>query len=209
MPNRGFDLWAGTLGLLLAVGLSAGCADLSYDRIELNAGPQNWDRALPDLNKRQSDEGIAWGQDRGPRMDAILVQYGPDRRVYGKWQASFVNRRTWLSHEQGYRLRGEFDPAIAEVDQAGPFDVLRLLFSELVVETEDPVVRGAHSLIGIGVRRIFEQFPSEANPPELPAAWERDWSERIGATGLVTITRRPTGRYHISYVTGDVAEFER
>lgn len=208
MPKRGFNLWSGVLVVMLAGGLSAGCADLSYDRIALNAGPQNWDRALPELNKRQSDEGIAWGEHRGPRKDAILVQYGPDRRVYGKWQASLVDRKTLFGTEQGYRLRGEFDPAIAEVDQAGPFDVLRLLFSELAVETADPVVRGAHSLIGVGVRRIFEQFPSVANPPELPADWEGEWSAQVGAQGLVTITREPAGRYRISYLTGDASELK-
>jgi hypothetical protein len=152
-------------GVLLP--LMGGCIDWSYRHVALGHGPADYARVLPEHDTRRTPQGTCYlGTTREGRTDAIVLQWGDDRRVFGKWQATHVTR-AGLAREPGYRLRGSFDPVRAGMDQAGPLDVLRATLADLGDAHEDALVRDAHAWVAIGVARLLEDGEIELDDDEL------------------------------------------
>lgn len=157
--------------LLAGLGLlQTGCLNWSYGRIELGAGPADYDRVLPMEDTRQTPLGFCYvGTNRAGRVDAFVVQVGVDRRVVAKWQATY-DPGDWFDRMPSYRLRGMYDPSKTGLDQASLQDVVRMVLSQLGEIDVDQLQREAHGWIAAGLVRIGESFdgfaPADPLTPE-------------------------------------------
>jgi hypothetical protein len=175
----------------------AGCIDWSYDRLRIGAGPADYARLLPDAGARRTAGGLTYfGQSAG-RTDVIVVQLGEDRRVFGKWQATWVARlgRT------GFRLRGAFAPQRAGLEQAGPTDVLRYMLLELATPQDDPLATTACGRMTAALLeycRHWGKFDPPAGVTTQPAAG----TPEVPAGGHAGFSAAPDGTYHFDYTHG-------
>lgn len=180
----------------------AGCMDMTYDRIELGQGSREYDRALPAEHSRRTSVGlVAMKEDLGPRTDAVLINIATDRRVAGKWQVTYVEKMVWFEQRTGLRLRGEYDPRLAGITQAGPLDAVRTVYADLMRPTDDPFASEAHGWIAAGLVRMAERWPGFAIGAD-PTGAAADALGQIPAGGKIDIKVDEEGVFHFHYQVG-------
>ena len=190
--------------LMLAVcaALQAGCAGWSYDRIRLGAEHREYERAFPEAGVRRTETTLCYlAQDRLGRTDAVVVLLTRDRRVCGKLHATHFERNYGFKVERGYALRGEVDPALAELSAAGPIDALRAIGDELTSTEGDTAARQTRAWVAAGLVRMVQHWPHVGD--EGPAFTRlTDTLERVAGGGVTRITVNARGVYELEYTVG-------
>lgn len=194
--------------LLVALGLAAllqtGCADWSYDRVQLRQQVREYERLFPEGQSQRTDSTLCFFETGNlGRTDAIVLLLTRDRRVAGKLQATYVEHNYGFRVDTGYVLRGELDPALSELSATGPVDTLRAVADELTGGEADQFVRDAHGWVAAGLVRLVQRWPHAGDEgpafPRLTAMLER-----VPADGTARITVDPRGVYLLEYTRGAV-----
>jgi hypothetical protein len=187
--------WGALAGLLL---LASGCAEYSYNRLQLGQEPKAYDRALPAEQSRRSPTGICCYAAERDRTDAIVVLLTPDRRVAGKLYAAYRENRWGFPPTPTYVLKGELDPRLIRLAEAGPVDTLRTVADELTTPGLDAFTRDAQAWIAAGMVRLLQQWPHVGD--EGPAVTRlAGMLERVPAGGTTQLTVGADGRYQLEY----------
>ncbi len=186
--RRSQALLCGVAICLLGAG-SLGCHDLSYRAAPLGAGPNDYDRIFPLEHLRLTDIGRCYlSPERNGRIDALVLQLGEDRRVVGRWQATFIDRTGRWNAESGFRLRGEVFPERLGMGGARPFDTLKSVVLDLVDSANDPLSLAAHARIAAGLERVAQHF--NAGPLLAPADEDvQAFLDEIDPRGAATLIR--------------------
>lgn len=156
--------------LLVGFGLSSGCIDQSYSRLQLGMGPGDYDRLLPNQFTRRTDLGLAYFQQQSvTRDDAIAVLVAQDRRVAAKVQTTtwYAQQAGWQGmlptrtrgEVTGYELRGELDPKLAEVTASGPLDTLKLMIVDLAAYRGERSAMDSYRRVAAGLVRLVQRWP--------------------------------------------------
>jgi hypothetical protein len=189
---------AGTFAWLLGPFLAslAGCSDWSYRQIQLGQSRQEYERVLADA--RQTTLGLCRAAtDRGADT-ALLVLLTEDRRVAGKIETRSVRRDWGLMRQQQFTLRGELDPVLFQTQQAGPFDTLRLIVSQLLDYRGERVATDAHAWIAAGLIRLMQRWPHLDD-----GAWDTraiaDTLDRAPGGGETRLSLDGRGAYRFEY----------
>jgi hypothetical protein len=191
----------GAASLLFLGLLVPGCAELSFNQIQLGQEPRDYRRALPEERSRRSPTGMCYLEhDPGAgRVDAMVVLLTPDGRVAGKLHASEVEQRWNWPAQTTFTLRGELDPALIRMAGAGPVDTLRAVADELTAADMDAFTRDAHAWVAAGLVRLVQHWPHVGD--EGPAVTRlAGMLDRVPAGGTAQIVVGVDGRYSIAYV---------
>lgn len=193
---------AGMWPALAAAATSIGCADMHYRRIELGQTKQQYERILPAAHSRRTDLGVTYlKSDWTGRTDAIVVWAARDRRAAGKLHATCFRRNYGFKTETGFRLRGEIDPALADLQSTGPLDTLRVVLDQLESYRGEKAATDAHEWIAAGLIRLLERWPHMADRLG-PARTRASVLDGIPAGGAASISVDRRGRYHFEYRQG-------
>ena len=190
------------LGMVLVC--APGCADWSYDRIQIGMTQRECEQALAEESVWRTELGFcSLSQRHFGRTDALLVLLTQDRRVAGKLQATCLERDTWLGPQTGFRLRVELDPEAAVLTATGPIDTLRAIADDLATYRGARPALEAHAWIAAGLVRLMERWPHVgpcgALYPELT-----DVLERVPGGGAAEISVDRRGVYLFEYQQGTV-----
>lgn len=186
-------------GLLLT--LSAGCANWSYDRVQLGMLQREAERLLPEGTLWRTELGLAIEQtDWTGRTDALVILLTQDLRVAGKLQTTRTTEGLpGLNRQEHYRLRGLVDPQAWGLTDVGPVDLLRALIDDLASYRGARMPMETHARVAAGIRRLLERW-SEADlpPPQYPLLGTA--LETVPADGLAEVRREPGGAYSFEYL---------
>lgn len=188
--------------IVLAASSVAGCARFSYDRVQLGQTQREYQRAFPEDGSRRMPAGICYQtQDGLGRTEAVVVLLTGDRRISGKFYASHSERTGWLGTGISYRLVGELDPMLVELQGAGPIDALRAVADELTATESDQFARDTQAWIAAGLVRLVQHWPHVGD--EGPALTRLTGTlERVPAGGAARISVDPRGVYLLEYALG-------
>lgn len=175
-----------------------GCAEFSYNRIQLGQEQREYEPAFPADKTRRTPATVCYLETRLGHTDAMVVLLTRDRRVAGKLHAMHSERDFGFPAETHYRLRGEIDPTLVRLGATGPIDVLRAVADELTAAHADAYVREAHGWVAGGLVRLVQHWPhgGDAGPAVTRLS---DILERIPSGGEARITVAGTGRFLIEY----------
>lgn len=169
-----FARWIVPAVLLLAVG---GCADMEYDRLKIGQSVSEYERVLPESISRTTSLGRCCLRSDAQRTDATVALVSDDRRLYGKLQATSIDRNWLLGRERGFRLRGEIDVRLARMRGAGPIDALRAIAGDLTGYRGERVAMDAHAWVAAGIVRVLQRWPNVSDvgvdPGQLAELLER------------------------------------
>lgn len=184
---------------LAAATLATGCAEFGYQRVQLGQEPRAYRQAFPDDKTRRTPLGFCYAErDDLGRHDATVVLLTGDRRVAGKLHATHVERRGLFGAETNYQLRGELDPELLRLSEAGPIDTLRVIADELTSVRDDTFVRDAHDWIAVGLVRLVQHWPHVGD--EGPAGARLTGTlDRVPSGGVARITVDTRGVFLIEY----------
>lgn len=185
-------------GLAAALPLIVGCADWSYEKVQLGQEMRAIERVFPEEKTRRGDFTFSYLESGSRRTDAICVLLTHDRRVAGKVQATLRKRWRGMQPVQQYTLRGELDTALLGLGEVGPVDVLRTVADDITSEGDDAFEREAHGWVAAGLVRLVEAWPQTADPgPAYPRL--ADMLDRVPAGGRAAINTIGDKRLGISY----------
>lgn len=193
------DLWPAAVlaGVLLL--LAGGCSDWSYDRIQIGMTQQQCALLFTEDSVRRTELGFCrLTEDRRGQTDALVVLLSRDGQVAGKLQATLRARDRWIRVERVFRLRGEVDPGLADLQATGPIDMLRVVTDDLSGYRGAQTAQQAHAWVAAGLARLMERWPHVASADELcPQLTET--LERVpgGGTARIEVDRR--GVYCFEY----------
>ena len=200
-PRAGSSLFVSGWRVLLACAALApvGCADLGYNRTELGAEQRVYQQAFPEERVRRTSAGFCYlEKDPLGRTDAVVVLLTADRRVAGKLQATYVERKGPFRAESTYALRGQLDPELMRLSGTGPIDVLRALADELTSVQGDTFVREAHGWVAAGLMRLVQHWPHVGD--EGPAFTRlTELLDCIPAGGTARLAVDARGVYEVEY----------
>lgn len=194
--------WHAVMMLGGVVAVVAGCADHSYDSVQLGQRSREYERRFPEQQTRQTDKTLCWLQESWTeRADAVVLLLTDTRQVCGKWQATFQPDKAGLTGGARYHLRGTLAPGSAGYHGTGPLDTLRAIADDLTDLDADEFTRNAHGWVAAGIVRLVQQWPQvdRAGPAE---ARLRDMLARVPAGGQATIIIQPDGRITMTYTYG-------
>ena len=188
----------GVLAALL-LALTGGCADWSYDRIQIGMTSQECARSLPEEAVRRTELGFCClAQDRHGRTDALVVLISRDGRVAGKLQATLPTPNTWSPVQTDFRLRGEIDPTLTDLQAVGPIDMLRAIIGDLTGYRGVQTAQQAHAWVAAGLVRLLERWPHIGPGSELYPQLT-DTLERLPGGGTARIEVDQRGVYCLEY----------
>ena len=150
------------LGILAALTVASGCADMTYERVRLGLAPSEYDRVLDTQQSSWTEAGLVeYQRDDDGDASALLLLLADDRRIAGKIQITRAESELDLPlARRGYELRGELEPRLYGLGEVGPIDSLRLLTQRLCEFPTERTARNAHMLAAAGLMRILERQPS-------------------------------------------------
>jgi hypothetical protein len=186
-------------GLLVALWAAGGCADWSYDRVQLGQTPREYESIFDSTAARRTELGICVLQrEASGRTDAVVLLLTNDRRIAGKIQSSYQEQNWVLWGERTYRLRGELDPHLYALRSAGPLDSLRAIAGDLVRYEGEKLATDAHDWIAAGLVRLVQRWPN-ATDTGVPPGRLSELLERVPGGGEAQISVDPAGTYHFAY----------
>jgi hypothetical protein len=191
------------LALLAAAQLSIlGCADATYDMIRLGQQPQEYERILPADRSRRTHLGLCYlDGDGGGRTDSIVVLLTSDRRVAAKIQGTCFERDWGFKVDRGFRLRGELDPRLYDLQAAGPIDTLRAIAGDLSNYQGEKLAGDAYAWVAAGLVRLMQGWP---NVTDVGVETHKlaDLLERVAGGGEARIAVDVGGVYRFEYEQG-------
>ncbi len=191
---------AGLALLLLAGLLNAGCAQWSYERIEIGQPLRDYERVFPEEDSRKTRRSLCLlKQDALGRTDAVVLLYNRLQVVYAKFQATARGRDAILAAGAAYTVRGTIDPAAGGFRDVGPIDLLRAVADDLTADDHEAAVRDAHAWVAAGLTRIIQQWPGVSDPGPAYPRLTRTLAS-VSADGTATVTVGPQRRLHVSYI---------
>lgn len=184
------------LGAMLASCL--GCSDWSYRQIRLGQSRAEYERVIPE--GRQTALGLCrLSTNALGDTSALVVLLTDDRRVAGKLEA-LSRRRDWgLTEEQSFSLHGELDPLLLHTQEAGPFDTLRLIASELLDYRGEKLATDAHAWIAAGLIRLMQRWP-HVNDAAFDTSRIADTLDRVPGGGESRFSLDRAGVYRFEYL---------
>ncbi len=193
------------LGLMFLLALwllPAGCAQWSYDHVQLGQEHRQYERTFPEGGVHRTETTLSYlARDWFGRTDAIVLLLTKDRRVAGKLQATHFERNYGFKTDTGYVLRGEIDPTLAAVGAAGPIDALRAIADELTSPDGDTVSRQTRAWVAAGLVRLMQRWPHVGD--EGPAFTRlTEMLERVAGGGVGRIAVDERGAYVLDYTVG-------
>jgi len=185
--------------LAAALLLPAGCADLSYRRIQLGDPLARYEHLLPAATTRRTPYGLAHlGHALGGRTEVVLVLWTNDRRVAGKvYACHFEQNWGWL-RRSGFLLQGQIDPQLYDVAGTGPFDTLRMLATDLAEYRGETLAVDAHAWVVAGLMRLLQRWPG-VREPDLLADRVSELYEKVPGGGETHLWIDRNGIYHFEY----------
>lgn len=186
-------------GVVLLLGLGGGCANLSYDRLGLGQAPAEYERTLPADTSRRTTLGLCFlDDDDAGNIDAIVVFLAHDRRITGKVYLARRVSNLWWDKSVEVELRGQVDPKLAQLDAAGPTDLLRALIADLADYRGERLATEAHRWIAAGLIRTVQRLPNvDASQFVYPDLNEQ--LEGVPPGGTARIGVDPGGAYEFTY----------
>lgn len=143
-----------------ALGVLAGCADLSYRNLQLGQSRTHYDGALPVDSSRRTDLGLCqYRKNVLGDVEAVVVLLSSDRRIAVKIRATSTRRNYGLHTESRYQLTGELDRRLYGTEDTGPIDTLRSVAHTLSERQSDALAREAHEFIAAGLARLLARWP--------------------------------------------------
>ena len=201
-PMRSWATQAALLLAMLAGLLNAGCAQWSYSHIKLGQEPQDYERAFPAESARRTHLGLcSLCEDAFGRTDAVVVLLTRDRRVAGKVHATRFVRDYGFKRDEGFLLRGELDPQLAELQATGPIDVLRVIATDLAEYQGEKLAMEAHAWVAGGLVRLIQCWP-HVNEVGIEAARLTELFELVPGGGEARIAVDQAGIYQFEYRKG-------
>ncbi len=194
-------LSSGLIAILLGGG---GCIQWSYERIQIGQSPQSYDRVLPAEGTLRTELGLTYvGREQPGRTDAIVVLLTSDRRVAGKFAATRYERDWGFKKESGYRLRGELDLRMANLEAVGAIDALRALIDDMTAYQGEKRARDAYAWVAAGLVRIMQRWPGTGDASAATAKLT-EALENVPGGGAAQIGVDPRGLQHFDYQQGIV-----
>ena len=201
-PRRSWATQAALLLAMLAGLLNAACAQWSYDRVKLGQEPRDYERAFPSESARRTHLGLcSLCEDAFGRTDAVVVLLTHDRRVAGKVHATRFVRDYGFKTDEGFLLRGELDPQLAELQATGPIDTLRVIAADLAEYQGERLAMEAHAWVAGGLVRLIQCWP-HVNDVGIAAARLTELFELVPGGGEARIAVDPAGIYQFEYRKG-------
>ena len=192
------------LPLWIASAAATGCVDMHYRRIELGQSKQQYERILPAAQSRRTDLGVAFlASDWTGRTDAIVVLASRDRRAAGKLRATRFEHNYGFVTETGFRLQGEIDPALADLQSTGPLDALRVVLQQLESYRGEKAATDAHEWLAAGLVRLLERWPHMSDRLG-PIQRRSSRLEQVPSGGTASISVDRRGVYRFEYQQGVV-----
>jgi hypothetical protein len=189
--------------VLVPLLLTTGCADWSYRQIQLGQSPQDYARILPAGTSRRTALGLCHlSNDHFGRTDAIVVLLTSDRQVAAKlWARHYERNWGFNKVTRGFRLVGELDPELYDVEGTGPLDSLRAIASELTDYRGEKLALEAHAWVAAGLVRFLQRWPPVA---DMGVTSQRlsELFERVPGGGGAHLEVDEHGIYHFEYRQG-------
>jgi hypothetical protein len=188
--------------LTLTLGLTAGCAELSYKQIRLGATPGEYERLLPAASTRRTPLGLCHlATTMDGRTETVVLLWTNDRRVAGKiYTRHFLRDWGWM-RQSGFLLQGQIDPELYDVAETGPFDTLRALAAELADYRGESLAIDAHAWVVAGLTRLMQRWPGVSEPAVLSDRTS-DLYEQVAGGGQSHVWIDRDGIYHFEYRQG-------
>jgi hypothetical protein len=183
--------------------LLVGCANWSYDQIQLGQSPRDYARVLPAETSRKTALGLCHlSHDKLGHTDALVVLLTSERRVAAKLQARYFESGWRFGRtESGFRLVGELDPELYGVAGSGPLDSLRALAANLTDYRGEKLALDAHAWVAAGLVRLMQRWP---NVRDVGISSQRldQLLERVPGGGTARLEVDTDGIYHLLYEQG-------
>ena len=191
------------VGICLAILTLSGCADWSYQRIQLGQSPEDYARVLPMETSRRTALGLCHlSKNALGRTDALVVLLTSDRRVAAKLRARHFEHKWGVNRtERGYWLVGELNPELYGVAGSGPLDTLRAIAGELTVYRGEKLALDAHAWVAAGLVRLVQRWPG-VNDVGVSSQRLSELVERVPGGGTARIEIDDRGIYHLEYKQG-------
>lgn len=194
-----FALHLGLCPLALLVTSLAGCAQMNYDQVRLGTTADRPNRLFAEAQSRRTALGVAYlDTDMLGKVEAAVVLLSPEQRVAAKFYAVYDPQSLNPASPATYTLRGELDPDLTTLRNAGPLDTLRVIADELTDSGDEQRVRDAHAWIAAGLVRLVQQWPHATDPG--PAATRiTETLARVPAGGTADLSTGPDGTLTVTY----------
>jgi hypothetical protein len=180
--------------------LLAGCANWSYDQIQLGQAPRDYARVLPTETSRKTALGLCHlSQNRLGHTDALVILLTNDRRVAGRlWARHSEPGRRFGRSQAEFRLTGELDPQLYGVAGSGPLDSLRAIVADLTDYRGEKLALEAHAWVAAGLVRLMQRWP---NVRDVGASSQQlaEILDRVPGGGTARIEVDTQGIYHLEY----------
>ena len=179
--------------------LPLGCANWSFDRVQMGQQLREYERVFPESKARRTDRALCYlERDVLGRTDAVVLLLTRDRVVCGKLHAIYVRSQLGAHETSTYTLRGEIDPELARYRSTGPIDMLRAVAAELTEPQDDNVTREALEWVAAGIVRLVQRWPHLGDEgPAFPRLTEM--LERVPGGGVANLAVDERGVYQLSY----------
>ena len=177
-----------------------GCVGWSYKTIQIDQGPKDYARVLPQEESRKTALGLCSLQNsRSGGTDAIVVFLTEDRRVAAKFWAKQKARNWGFGHVSSeYELVGELSPKLYGTEGSGPIDTLRAVIVDLTEYRGEKLAMEAHAWVAAGLVRLMQCWPGDrdagASSPLLESKLDLIPG---GGTGRMEIDKQ--GLYQLRY----------
>ena len=183
--------------------LLAGCANWSYEQIQLGQSPEDYARVLPAGTSRKTALGLCHlSRGRLGHTDALVVLLTSDRRVAAKLWARHSESDWRLGRaECGFRLVGELDPELYAVTGSGPLDTLRAIAGQLTDYQGEKLARDAHAWVAAGLVRLLHRWP-EVRDVGVSSQRLDELLELVPGGGTARLEVDARGIYHLEYDQG-------